>query len=462
MKKEYLLLAGFLLAFLPGTQGKVRLPAIINDHMVLQQNTSVNLWGWSEPAEKITIRTSWDTTVYHTKGSENADWKVSIKTPSQGGPYRITIQGSNEIIINDVLIGEVWLGSGQSNMQMTLRDCKIYDKEYDQADTRIRYFQVAKNGAAYPQQDLEGKWVVSSAEDLPSFSAVAYFFAKTLRQKIGAPVGLILSSWGGTAAEVWTPAETVEMDSIITNSSKKIIPTGYWPVKPGYAYNGMIHPLKQFNIAGTIWYQGENNTGTWNSYQHLFTTMIQSWRQQWGQSFPFYYVQIAPYNYGQKNVGALLREAQSRSQGTPNTGMVVVSDLVSDTLNVHPKDKKEVGERLARFALAETYKTPAGAYQSPQFSKMEIKKDKAIIHFDHAENGLVSKGKDVAEFYISGADRIFLPAKAKIKGNTVVVWNEKIREPVAVRFGFRNSAIPDLFSKEGLPVNLFRTDDWPE
>lgn len=451
-----------LLVFLTAALGKVRLPAIIGDHMVLQQNASVNLWGWSEPAEKISIRTSWDTTVYHTKGSENANWKISIKTPKQGGPYRITIQGSNEIIINDVLIGEVWLGSGQSNMQMTLKDCKIYDNEYRHADQAIRYFQVSKNGAEYPQQDLEGRWVVSSADALPAFSAVAYYFAKTLRKKIGSPVGLILSSWGGTAAEVWTPAPTIETDSILVSSARKIIPTGYWPVMPGYAFNGMIHPLKQFNIAGTIWYQGENNTATWNSYQHLFTSMIKSWREQWNYNFPFYYVQIAPYKYGQKNVGALLREAQSKSQGLPNTGMVIISDLVSDTLNVHPKDKREVGERLAKLALDQTYNTPSGAWRSPEFGKMEIKKNKAIIHFDHAASGLVSREKNISGFQVSGSDKIFHPANAAIRGNTVIVWSEKVPRPEAVRYVFGNTEIPGLFSKDGLPVNLFRTDNWME
>jgi sialate O-acetylesterase len=222
----------------------------------------------------------------------------------------------------------------------------------------------------------------------------------------------------------------------------------------------MIAPIINFKIAGAIWYQGESNTETASTYQLLFTSMINAWRQKWGSDFPFYFVQIAPFSYGNNSIGALLREAQTKSTSILKTGMVVTSDLVDNINDIHPKLKKEVGIRLANYALADNYKKINIAYKSPAFKDMQVEKNKIRISFYDADNGLVIKGKDASDFYIAAADKVFLPAFVKVEGNSVVVWSNDIKQPVAVRFGFSNTAMPNLFSKYGLPVNLFRTDDW--
>jgi sialate O-acetylesterase len=297
---------------------------------------------------------------------------------------------------------------------------------------------------------------------MKGFSAAGYFFGKKLQEELNTGVGLINSSWGGTPAEVWTPKEFVENDAALVASAKRE-PAPGWPVYPGLTYNAMIYPIENFNIAGAIWYQGESNTGAYASYQKLFTGMIGEWRKAWKKEFPFYFVQIAPYaGYGNKNISPLLREVQTKSLVYPKTGMVVIHDLVDNINDIHPKMKKEVGYRLANVALADTYGKQGIAYKSPSYKSMNIEKDKIRIYFDNAEGGLISKGGEPTEFYIAGEDKNFVSATAKISGNTVIINSKEVKNPVAVRFGFSNSAMPNLFSKtSNLPVNLFRTDDWP-
>lgn len=441
----------------------VRLPAIIGNHMVLQQNAEVNIWGWSEPGEKINITTTWDTLTYNTTGSSGAKWSVKIKTPMAGGPYIIIIKGSNKIVIDDVLIGEVWACSGQSNMEMSYSwGIKRYTNDIEKSSNQsIRLFHIPKLTAAFPQDDLKGYWVVCNPEDLKTFSLAGYFFGQKLHQELSVPVGLIESSWGGTPAEVWTPKDSVENNPVLKKASDSLKPSNGWPIAPSVTFNAMISPITNYNIAGVIWYQGESNVGTASTYEQLFSILIRSWRKAWQKDFPFYFVQIAPFSgYGSASC-ALLQEAQTKTlNDVPNTGMVVISDLVTDLNDIHPKDKKDVGYRLANLALAKTYGKNNFAYKYPMFKSMRIKDNKAIINFTNAEDGLKSNGNTISGFYISGADKIFMPATAKIAGNSVEVWNENIKEPAAVRFDFTNSSIADLFSKEGLPVNLFRTDNW--
>lgn len=443
--------------------GQIRLPAVLGSHMVLQQKSEVKLWGWCDPAEKIQVSTGWDTARYNTLGSADARWSVDVKTPAAGGPYTITIKGSNTVVIDDVLIGEVWVCSGQSNMEMSVNWGLPYADEAAQATNKnIRFFHIPRTTSAFPQDDVKAQWVVCDPENMKRFSAVGYFFGKKLTQELNVPVGLINASWGGTPAEVWTPKEIVEGDTALEKASTKLQPAGGWPIHSGLAYNAMISPLTNFNIAGTIWYQGESNTGTASTYTTLFTNMINAWRTAWKKDFPFYFVQIAPYaNYGNKNVGALLREAQTNTLHYPNTGMVVISDLVNDVKDIHPKMKKEVGLRLANYALAETYGKKDLMHKSPVYTGMKVEKDKIRVYFDNAEMGFITKTGAPTEFYIAGQDRNFLPAEAKTENNTVIVSNKTIKNPVAVRFGFSNAAMPNLFSKDGLPVNLFRTDNWP-
>jgi len=459
MRKIILSLLIFLFCYLPSS-AIIRLPAIIGDHMVLQQNSTVKIWGWCDAAEKIKLKTGWDTTTYNAVGGSNAKWMIELKTPKAGGPYKITITGSNTIEIDDVLIGEVWLCSGQSNMEMSVSwGLKQYEPDVAAATNKnIRFFYVPRITAEYPQDDLKAKWVVCNPEDMRRFSMVGYFFGQKINGELNVPVGLINSSWGGTPAEVWTPKEAITADPVLEAASKQLKEAAWWPVQTAYNYNAMIYPFINYNIAGALWYQGEANVGTAATYNQLMSTMIRSWRKAWGKEFPFYYVQIAPFS---GYTSAYLREQQTKTLLVPKTGMVVTSDLVDNIKDIHPQMKKEVGLRLANYALAETYGKHIAAYKSPTFKEMKLEKNKIRVSFYNAESGLMIKtGKEPTDFYIAGEDKNFVPATAKIEGNTVVVWNKDIKNPTAVRFGFTNTSMPNLFSKEGLPVNLFRTDNW--
>ena len=440
----------------------VRLPNIIGDHMVLQQESTVTIWGWANPAEKVQVTPSWNATVSETVAGNGGKWSVGITTPIAGGPYTMKVAGANTIDLKDILIGQVWVCSGQSNMEWSgnhgLQQCK--DEAPNANDPNIRFFYIPKTTALFPQDRGEGAWKVCSPEEMMQFSAVGYFFGKQLRQKLGSPVGLINSNWGGTPAEVWTPGELVENDPELQVAASQIQPFAWWPNGAGLCYNAMIHPITSYKIAGAIWYQGESNVSTAYAYEKLFTTMIGGWRSAWNSEFPFYFVQIAPYEYGNPNTCALLREAQTRSAFYPDTGMVVVSDLVDDIKNIHPNNKRDVGLRLANYALSKTYGHKNIPHRSPQYRRMETEGQKIRVFFDHAESGLMARGGDPDEFYIAGSNGEFLPAKAEIDGSTVLVSSESVANPVAVRFGFSNTAMPNLFSKEGLPVNLFRTDQF--
>ncbi|HZK93915.1 MAG TPA: sialate O-acetylesterase [Prolixibacteraceae bacterium] len=439
----------------------IRLPSIIGSHMVLQQNSEVKLWGWCSPAEKITIKTSWDTITYRATGESSAKWLQKIKTPAAGGPYTITINETT--ILNDVMIGEIWLCSGQSNMELGGdQGLKQSLNEAPKANNQnIRFFYISKSTSETPQENCEGSWKVCTPEEMKHFSAIGYFFGKNLQQTLNVPVGLINSNWGGSPAEVWTPKNLVENDPELKAASSKLTPAAWWPVLPGLTFNAMINPITNFEISGAIWYQGESNVGTYSTYKQLMNTMIGSWRKAWEKDFPFYFVQIAPFSgYGNNNVSALLRETQTSCLSIPKTGMVVVTDLVDDLSNIHPINKIDVASRLANLALSENYGKTGLAYKFPMYKSMKNEKEKIRIEFENANNGLISKDKVISEFFIAGENHQFLPATAKIDGNSVIVWNKTVKAPVAVRFGFSNTAIPNLFSKEGLPVNLFRTDSW--
>jgi sialate O-acetylesterase len=295
---------------------------------------------------------------------------------------------------------------------------------------------------------------------LKNFSEVAYFFAKKLNQKLNVPIGLIESSWGGTPAEVWTPAEAVNDDIVLKESAHKIEAYDWWPYWPGYAYNGMIYPLKNYNISGAIWYQGEGNTSAPGTYAKLLTTMIKSWRNAWQKDFPFYFVQIAPFTYGDNYVGAVLREQQEKVLALEKTGMVVTTDITADTTNIHPPDKHDVGYRLANLALAEAYNQNIKNYKSPLFKSMTVENNKAIIDFYDADDGLTIKGDHIAQLYIAGSDSVFYPADAKIQNDKLIVSSKNVDVPVSVRYEFSNAGIGNLFSISDLPVAPFRTDNW--
>jgi len=460
--KKYSLLILLLLVGWMQMSAAVRLPNIIGSHMVLQQKSTVKIWGWAGPSEKVTIKTNWDNASYEAITSNGAKWEASIKTPVAGGPYQITISASNTIVLEDVLIGEVWVCSGQSNMEWSgdqgLKE--TLDEAPNATNTSIRFFYVAKSTANFPQDNLEGKWMVCSPEEMKHFSAIGYFFGKNLNQALNSPIGLINSNWGGTPAETWTPEYVINNDAIIKKGADSLNEAAWWPHKSAKAYNAMIYPLTNFSIAGVLWYQGESNTGTHFAYEKLFTGMIDAWRHHWNQNFPFYFVQIAPFTYGNQHVGALLREAQTKAANHMGTAMVVITDLIPDTTNIHPTRKIEVAKRLSDLALNKTYGLTKIACQSPIYQSNQIDKDKITIQFNHVPNGLVAKGESITCFEIAGEDKIFYPAQAKIVGGTIVVSNKNIKNPRAVRFAFNNTDMPNLFNQEGLPVNLFRTDNW--
>ncbi|HVM88180.1 MAG TPA: sialate O-acetylesterase [Puia sp.] len=467
MKKNKLSLFIFLCVytFHQNAIAQIRLPAIISDHMLLQQKSEITLWGWCSPAEPIAVKAEWDTTTYRTTGSNGARWQLKIKTPVSGGPYKINLQGYNNIIIHDVMIGEVWICSGQSNMEANAMPGGLMIKQLAEeaphaANNYIRFFYIPKSTATYPQDDVQAHWDVCDSNTIKKMSAVGYFFGKEINKILQVPVGLINANWGGSPAEVWTPAEIVEQDTSLYAAAKKQWVTEWWPTESGSAFNAMINPVTRFNIAGAIWYQGESNASTWYTYEQLFSAMIGSWRKAWQKNFPFYFVQIAPFHYGEKNVRALLCEQQSKTLGLPNTGMAVISDLVEDTNNIHPQNKKEVGMRLAKLALSETYQKNTGVYKSPMYKSFSVNRDRILISFDNAPTILESRNGSPTGFFIAGSDKNFLPANAVIKGNQIEVWNKQIKNPVAVRYNFSNTAIPNVFSKEGFPLCLFRTDNW--
>jgi sialate O-acetylesterase len=461
MKKTFIGICLFL-SLSVNLTAAIRLPNIIGSHMVLQQKSTVKIWGWAAPAEKVIIKTSWDNKTYEATTSNGAKWVSNIQTPTAGGPYQITISASNIIVLEDVLIGEVWVCGGQSNMEwsgdQSLKE--TLDEAPNATNTSIHFFYVAKSTSDFPQDNLEGKWMVCSPEEMKHFSAIGYFFGKNLNQTLHYPIGLINSNWGGTPAETWTPEYVINNVAIIKKGADSLTAADEWPHITSKAYNAMIFPLTNYSIAGVIWYQGESNTNTHFAYEKLFTGMIDAWRHHWNQNFPFYFVQIAPFTYGNKNVGALLREAQTKAANHNGTGMVVITDLIPDTTNIHPTRKIEVAKRLSDLTLNKTYGYTTIPCQSPIYQSHTIDKDKISIQFNNADNGLMAKGDIITSFEIASEDKIFLPAQAKIIGNTIVVSNKNIKNPVAVRFAFNNTAMPNLFNKEGLPVNLFRTDNW--
>ena len=451
-----------LLIFIPCLlSAQLRLSPIFSDHMVLQQKTDAPIWGWSWPGSEVTIKTSWNNEEVKINTQNSGAWKTSVKTPEAGGPFTITIKSGDVIELKDVLIGEVWICSGQSNMEWNMNGAIDGKEEIPNANLpNVRMYQGKKMATDFPQVKGEGEWKTTTPENAQWFSAVGYFFGKKLNQQLNVPIGLINVSWGGTPADTWIPEEIVLADAELSEANAKLRQDNRWPKKPGAVYNAMIYPLQPLQIAGAIWYQGEGNTAAPLTYKKMMEQLILSWRKGFSKDFPFYYVQIAPFTYGDVETGTLVREQQVKMLTIPKTGMVVISDCVEDVKDIHPRYKKPVGERLANYALADTYGKTGIAFKSPVYNSMKVEKNKIRIMFDNA-NGLVSKGGEPTEFLIAGEDGKFVPAKAKIDGNTVMVSSKEIKSPVAVRFGWPNSSVPNLFSKDGLPVSCFRTDDWP-
>jgi sialate O-acetylesterase len=640
------LACGFLLAFhsVPATRAEVRLPNVLGHHMVLQRGADVPIWGKASPGENISVRGDWQKHSVTTRAAADGSWKVKIKTPAGGGSHTITIKGENEIVLHDVLIGEVWVCSGQSNMEMPVGNfgpgydgVNNWQEELKHADLpNIRLFTVPNRHSITPQVDCEGKWIVCNAETAKAFSAAGFFFGRELHQTLNVPVGLISADYGGTVAEAWTSEGTIktfpeltnqlaavagerdhadenakariaawsnwvpriesadggsslttqdvddsswavapqlgqwsgdlarfdgyvwyrksiqlspealnqafvldlgpidDMDFTYVNGTKvgqtigentwstprsydlpkevlkpgtnfiavRVLDTGgsggitgparlrsvdgreiisldsEWRFKPGtplsqlpaldltetvtpntatVLFNGMIAPIIPFGIRGVIWYQGESNIGRDAQYRRLFPAMIADWRKHWDEGdFPFYFTQIAPFRYPNPGMAAALRDAQRLSLATPNTGMAITMD--SDSNNLHPHTKQAVGHRLALWALAKTYGKKSLVYSGPLYRKMKIEGDAVRLYFDHTGSGLTSNEKPLAHFEIAGADKQFVPAQARIDGETIVVWSDAISKPTAVRYAWGDANESSFGNREALPAASFRTD----
>lgn len=456
------LLAGCLFVVTLGINARISLPSVFADHMVLQQKSEVPIWGWGTASSTIKVTGSWapQDTVSVVVGSDG-NWKTTLKTAPAGGPYILSVLGDGEKVFQDVMLGEVWLCSGQSNMEWT-PTLNIANRDAEVAAANhpdIRFFHVPKQGADTPQNNCEATWAACTPDVMKNTSAVAYFYGRSLQEALHVPVGLIVSAWGGTPAEVWVPEEAIMSNETI----RKAIPDKtypWWPVQPGVLYNQMIHPVAPYTLAGAIWYQGESNQDHASTYGILLKMMIENWRKSFGKDFPFYLVQIAPHTYNAKDNGpARVREAEEWVARTvPGTGMVVISDLVDDVKNIHPLDKQNVGLRLSNMALGKTYGKLTSGFESPMFESIAIEKDKAIVKFSNLEKGLVCKEKQIKGVQIAGADGRFVEAKARIKGMDLIVSSPEVKVPVAVRYCFDDATIGNLFNGDGLPVAPFRTD----
>ncbi len=486
---------------------EVRLPAIVGDNMVLQQGRPVPIWGWADAGEDVTVAVAGQSLA--AKADANGRWQVTVAELESTEPLQMTITGSSgcELTLKNLLVGEVWVCSGQSNMQWSVNRSDNAQEEIAAADyPKIRLFTVTRKTADTPQPDCKGQWAECSPQTVPGFSAAAYFFGRHLHKQMDVPVGLINTSWGGTPSEAWTCRKALEaqsslkpllerwdasvagFDSVLADYRKRL---ASWeeaaakaqeadkeppkkprqpgnpadsPHRPASLFNGMIAPLVPFAIRGAIWYQGESNVSRAHQYRTIFPAMIRNWRAVWGEGqFPFGFVQIAPYRYGGRDPAecAELWEAQLLAlKGVPHTGMAVTMDI-GDVKDIHPTNKQDVGLRLGLWAMAKVYGCDL-VYSGPIYDSMSIEGDRTRIRFAYAASGLnTSDGQPPSHFTVAGADRKFHPASAVIDGSTVVVRCDKVPQPVAVRYAWTDTAEPNLTNKEGLPAAPFRTDGFP-
>lgn len=461
-KKLLLVLAACLLWLTAQAQPFLKLPSILGDGMVLQADDMVTFWGWTDPNTEVTVETSWGEKAV-VKSDFSTLWKARVRTPAASfDPQSVTISTKRRvsITVKDILIGQVWLCTGQSNMNWSAANGILDAREViAQADPAVRLFTVPKKASPYPVDDVDGHWSQCDSTSAWWFSAVGYFFGRKLAAEIGQPVGLVNASWGGTPVEVWTRKEAMAPNADMMTSWKRL---GYsqragWDV--GAAFNGMIAPLSNMAVAGAIWYQGEANRNNAELYAREFSLMIKDWRKAFGSDFPFYFVQIAPKDYkGGDALGAVVREQQEYVACTvPATGMVNISDTVDDLNNIHPKFKRPVGERLAAMAIAEVYGKNVGKYKSPSYASMEVKKNRVVVSFKDAEGGLVCADGAIRGLEIGDGGE-FQPAQGMIQGDKLVVWSNSVKKPVAVRycFGLEPGNVKDT---AGNPVLPFRSDN---
>jgi sialate O-acetylesterase len=412
----------------------IKLPAIFASGMVLQRDRPIPVWGHAAPGQQVTV--AFGDHQKQAQADDRGRWQVTLPATAAGGPFPLTITGKQPLVLQDVLVGDVWICSGQSNMEMPLKQDKHFAEEKAHlANPRMRLFKVPALWSAGPANQMIGNWQPCNETTAPEFSAVGYYFGKQLSQELDVPIGLVQAAIGGTPIENWTPG-----------------PTGHW-------YNGMMSPMLPFAIRGAIWYQGESNIESGVNYLRQMHELIGGWRKVWGQGqFPVYFVQLAPFKHrDDPTLQPIIWEAQLKSLQIPNTGMAVTTDIGEGDL--HPPEKREVGNRLALWALANTYGQKQVEPSGPLYRHYEINGDKIVLHFDHVGGGLAARdGKPLDWFEIAGADGKFVPATATIEGDTVVVTSAEVAQPVAVRFGWHQLAEPNLINRQGLPASPFRTE----
>jgi sialate O-acetylesterase len=462
-----ILLSTVVFAF--SANAEIKLPSIFSDNMVLQQQSQVAIWGWAKANSSVTVTCSWNRKSYSAQSDGNGYWKLKVQTPEAGyTPYSLTVSDGKAVSLKNVLIGEVWICSGQSNMEMPMKgyfgqpveggpDAIAHSSNFG-----IRCFTVRQASRATPQDDCSGAWEVAGPQTVPNFTATGYYFGRLLNQALNVPVGLIHTSWGGSRVEAWMTPESLkdipEKPIPATDTDIKI-PNG----SPAVLYNGMLKPLVGYGMRGAIWYQGESNKEEPELYVTMFDKMVRGWREIWGVGeFPVYYCQIAPYNYGGGRNSGYIREAQAKGMLTPNTGMAVLMDAESPDC-IHPPKKKDAGERMALWALAKTYGMEKIHYRSPEVQSVEIEGRVVIVSFDlfGSTSGLTTNGKELSNFRLAGKDKRFYEAKAAMLWNRVFVFSPFVAEPVAVRYCFDDTSATELYTVEGnLPVSSFRSDDW--
>ena len=459
----------------------VSLNNMFGDHMVLQQGIKNRVWGKADPGEAVTVTLGGQS--HATTAAADGTWHVFLDPIQEyGGPHTLKVKGKNEVAFNDVLIGEVWVCAGQSNMQWSVNQCKDPDIEKAAATfPNIRLVSVPQVGTQEPQWNFNGKWAACSPETVGGFSAVGYFFGRQLHQTLGVPVGLINNAWGGSAADAWVKREKLaahptlkaiherwtKMESAEKPDAKQMKGNH----RPGNIHAGVLTPSIGYGIKGAIWYQGESNAGRAYQYRELFPFMIKTWREEWGLgAFPFYWVQLADFKAEKPEPAesdwAELREAQTMTmKALPATGEAVIIDI-GEGKDIHPKNKQDVATRLARWALAETYKVPGIACRSPLYKSMEKQGAKIVLSFDNVSGGAGGwRPFDVAEpigFTIAGGDKKFVAAKATIlPDGRIEVSSETVADPVAVRYAWADNPVCNMYSAAGLPLTPFRTDDFP-
>lgn len=455
--------------------GEIRLPAIIASDMVLQRKTEVTLWGWSDQ-KKVTVSTSWLANPTEVKVSKEGKWLVKLSTTDSREAQRIKISDANSNVeLNNVLFGEVWLCSGQSNMDRAMKG-GIGEPTFGGAQAiakannpNLRLFFVKRAPAKTPASDLvqDNTWASANPNSVANFSAVAYFFGTQLQEALGVPVGLIHAAWGGTDVRSWMSNEV--LNEYEAFSPEEIVLDGSWQDGRNFTslFNGMIHPLIPYAMRGALWYQGEANRNWPEAYEKLLPAMVRDWRDRWNVGeFPFYYVQIAPYNYGDPEAyekpknSAYMRESQLNCVDLiPNSGMAVTLDL-GESFTIHPPKKKEIGDRLFYLAMNKTYGFETVDFSGPVYASHEVKGDSMMLKFDHAEQGLYAS-EGLTDFTIAGENQVFYPAQASIIDKRyVLVRSKDVPEPVAVRYGWSNWVRGSLFDTHLLPASSFRTDTW--